>query len=267
MLRMILSTRTAAMTEVTSMSESTKAPVVIITGGLSGIGEATAVAFARLGARLVLCDLSLARQDAVVDRVHTAGGTALAVAVDVRDPERLQSVAHEALAAYGRIDALVVSAGIADQSTVSDGDPRRWQAVVETNVLGTMYACRAVLPTMRAQERGDIFLVASVSGRETYVGEPAYIASKWGQVGFAHALRQEVMDDGVRVSLVEPGLVDSPLTRDNPVVRPLLLAAQPLVPDDVAAAIVFAFQQPPHVLMSELTVRPLRQRLPDLSER
>jgi NADP-dependent 3-hydroxy acid dehydrogenase YdfG len=240
-------------------------PVVLITGGLSGIGEATAVAFAALNARLVLCDRSLARRDAVLGRVDEAGGVAVALEADVRDPDRLRYVAEQTVERYGRIDALVASAGIADQSTVAQGDPDRWRSVVETNLLGSMYAARAVLPAMQNQRRGDIFLVASVSGRETYVGEAAYIASKWGQVGFAHALRQEVMDDGIRVSLVEPGLVDTPLTRDNPRVRPLLLAAEPLTPDNVAAAIVFAFTQPAHVLISEVTVRPLRQRLPDLT--
>ena len=85
-----------------------------------------------------------------------------------------------------------------------------------------MFAVRAVLPHMLERGAGHIFIVASVSGRETYVGEPVYIASKWGQVGFAHALRQEVADAGVRVTVVEPGLVDTPLTRDNPIVRPLL---------------------------------------------
>lgn len=247
------------------MTDFADRPVVLITGGLSGIGEATAFAFAALNARLVLCDKSLSGQDAVLERVGAAGGTAVALQVDVRDPDRLRYAADDTVDRYGRIDALVASAGIADQSSVAEGDPGRWRDVVETNLLGSMYAARAVLPAMHHQRRGDIFLIASVSGRETYVGEPAYIASKWGQVGFAHALRQEVMDDGIRVSLVEPGLVDSPLTRDNPRVRPLLLAAEPLTPEDVAAAIVFAFTQPPHVLMSELTIRPLRQRLPDLT--
>ena len=158
---------------------------------------------------------------------------------------------------------LVANAGIADQSTMAEGDPERWRAVVETNLLGTIFTVRAVLPQMLAQQRGHIFVTSSVSGREAYPGEAVYIASKWGQVGLAHALRQEVMDEGVRVTVVEPGIVDTPLTRDNPVVRPYLESTEPLLPEDVAEAILFAWRQPPHVVVSEVTVRPLRQRLPD----
>jgi NADP-dependent 3-hydroxy acid dehydrogenase YdfG len=135
--------------------------------------------------------------------------------------------------------------------------------VVETNLLGTVYAVRAVLPSMRERGSGHIFVTSSVSGREAYPGEAVYIASKWGQVGYAHSLRQEVAMSGIRVTVVEPGIVDTPLTRGNPVVRPLLEAAEPLDPEDVARAVVYAYRQPPHVVVSELTVRPLRQQTPD----
>jgi NADP-dependent 3-hydroxy acid dehydrogenase YdfG len=106
--------------------------------------------------------------------------------------------------------------------------------------------------------------MASVSGRESYVGEPVYIATKWGQVGFAHALRLELLEPGIRVTVVEPGLVDTPLTRDNPKVRPLLEEIVPLTAEDVARATVYAFRQPEHVAVSEVVVRPQRQLLPRL---
>jgi NADP-dependent 3-hydroxy acid dehydrogenase YdfG len=231
---------------------------VLITGGLSGIGEAVALAFAEDGARLLLCDRRVDRGPEVTDAVRAAGGDAVAFAADVRDPAALQRAADAA----GPVDVLVACAGIADQSRVDTGDPSRWRAVVETNVLGAMHAARAVLPGMLTRGAGHIFIVASVSGRESYVGEPAYIASKWAQVGFAHALRKEVMDAGIRVSVVEPGIVDTPLTRDNPAVAHLLDATEPLSPHDVAAAIRFAYGLPPHVVLSELAIRPLRQRLP-----
>jgi NADP-dependent 3-hydroxy acid dehydrogenase YdfG len=242
-------------------------PVVVVTGGLSGIGAAVACEFAALGAGLVLCDRSLEREAEVLQRVRDAGGEAAAVTADVRDPDSMETVATAALERHGRIDVLVANAGIADQSSVADGDPVRWRAVVETNLLGTMFSARAVLPAMVAARAGHIFIVSSVSGREAYEGEAVYIASKWGQVGFAHALRQDVLEDGIRVSVVEPGLVDTPLTRDNPVVRPLLAATQPLAPEDVARAVVYAYLQPAHVVVSEVTIRPLRQRVGDLARR
>jgi NADP-dependent 3-hydroxy acid dehydrogenase YdfG len=243
------------------MSEQT-APVVIVTGGLSGIGAAVAVAFGGLSARLVLADRTAEHGADVVGAVQAAGGTAEVAVTDVRNYEQLAAVATLALERFGRIDVLVANAGIADQSRADRADPARSKAVVETNLLGTVYAVRAVLPSMLERGSGHIFVTSSVSGREAYPGESVYIASKWGQVGFAHSLRQEVAEAGVRVTLVEPGIVDTPLTRDNPVVQPLLEAAEPLSPQDVAAAVLFAFRQPANVVLSELTLRPLRQGTP-----
>ena len=209
-----------------------------------------------------LLDVLADRGAAVVEEVRAAGGDAVAVAADVREPDALARAVAVVRERFGAIDALVANAGIADQSSTATGDPARWRAVVDTNVLGVLYSVRAVLPVLLDRRRGHVFIVASVSGRETYVGEPVYIASKWAQVGFGHALRQELADAGLRVTLVEPGIVDTPLTRGNPVVRPLLEATEPLAPEDVARAIVYAYEQPPHVVVSELTLRPLRQRLP-----
>jgi NADP-dependent 3-hydroxy acid dehydrogenase YdfG len=233
-----------------------------VTGGSSGIGAAVAVAFGRLGAQIVLADRDAGRGAEVVADVQAAGGAAEVAIADVRDYRQVAAAAELALERFGRIDVLVANAGIADQSRADKLDPERSKAVVETNLLGTIYAVRAVLPSMLERASGHIFVTASVSGREAYPGEPVYIASKWGQVGFAHSLRQEVAQAGVRVTLVEPGIVDTPLTRDNPVVRPLLEAVEPLSPEDVAAAIVYAFLQPAHVVLSELTLRPLRQGTP-----
>ena len=221
-----------------------------------------AVSFGRLGAQLVLADCDARRGAEVVDAVRAAGGSAELAIADVRDYAQVAALAELALERFGRIDVLVANAGIADQSAADKADPERSKAVVETNLLGTIYAVRAVLPSMLGRGSGHIFVTASVSGREAYPGESAYIASKWGLVGFGHALRQEVADAGVRVTLVEPGIVDTPLTRDNPAVRPLLEAVDPLSPEDVAAAIIYAFRQPAHVLVSELTLRPLRQGTP-----
>jgi len=239
-------------------------PVGIITGALKGIGAATAVEFARGGARLMLIARSLADGDALAEKVRVAGGKAIFESCDVRDFAGVERVVERTVAEFGRIDFLVANAGIADQSLVSDGDPERWRAVVETNILGVLYSTRAVLPRMLAQDSGHIFVMSSVSGREPYVGEPVYIATKWAQVGFVHALRLELLDQGsnVRVTIVEPGLVDTPLTRGNPRSKPLFEQAQPLTPEEVASAVVYAYSQPRNVLVSEITVRPLHQKLP-----
>ncbi len=241
-------------------------PVGVITGGLSGIGAAVALKFASLDAHMVIADRSSAGGDELREQVRRAGGVAVVEPLDVRDPDAQERVAKRAVAEGGRIDFLVANAGIADQSRVAAGDPKRWREVIETNLLGVILSCRAVLPTMLDQDSGHIFLMSSVSGRESYVGEPVYVASKWGQVGFGHALRLELLDAGshVRVTIVEPGLVDTPLTRGNPKVAELLDEIEPLDPADIAEAVAYAYTQPGRVVVSELTVRPVGQVLPRL---
>ncbi len=213
---------------------------------------------------MALLDRSIDSSEDLVERVRANGGEAICAVADVRDPTSQQEAAQQAVDRWGRIDFLLANAGVGDQSRVATGDPERWRAVVETNLLGTIYSTHAVLPTMLDQRSGHILIMSSVSGREVYVGEPVYIASKWGLVGFAHSLRLEVLEAGIRVTLIEPGLVNTPLTYNNPRIRPLLDEIEPLAPEDVARAVVFAFQQPERVAISEVVVRPRAQVLPRL---
>jgi NADP-dependent 3-hydroxy acid dehydrogenase YdfG len=237
--------------------------VAVVTGAASGIGAAVALELAAPGVRLVLGTLPGEAVEGVLADATAAGAEGVAVEADVRDAGQAAGLAAAAEQRFGRIDLLVACAGVADRGSVAGGDPERWRAVVETNLLGAAYCVRGVLPAMLRQGAGHVVLIASVSGRESYVGEPLYIASKWGLVGFGHALRQEVGPAGVRVTLIEPGLVDTPLTRGSEAVRPLLEASAPLRPEDVARAVAYAYAQPPNVAISELVVRAFPD--PDLS--
>ena len=234
-----------------------KGPVGIITGALSGIGAATALEFARLGASLILADIETQSGDEMITKAAELGGTATVAECDVTDYAAVERLVARTTADLGRLDFLVANAGIAEQSRIASGDPARWARVVQTNLLGTMHCVRAALPVMRRQGEGHVLIVGSTSGREPYVGEPSYLASKYGVVGFAYALRMECAEYGVRATVVEPGTVDTPLTRRPPAVRSLLEQMHPLAPEDVARALVFAYQQPPHVVISELVIRPL----------
>jgi clavulanate-9-aldehyde reductase len=239
--------------------EVTTSPVGIITGAGSGIGAATALEFARLGARLTLASLPTPGLAATVSGVERAGGSAVAVEMDVRDPRAVRDLVDGAVERCGRLDFLLANAGIADQGLASEADPTVWQRLIETNLLGVMYCVRYALPHMVGQRAGHILLMASLSGRDAYVGEPAYIASKWGVIGFGHSVRKEVGRYGIRVTMIEPGAVDTPLTRNAPKVRRLIESIDPLQPVDIARAVVFAYQQPPHVVVNELALRPLNQ--------
>jgi NADP-dependent 3-hydroxy acid dehydrogenase YdfG len=242
-----------------SAQRSNSGAAGIITGAATGIGAATALAFGRLGARMILAGIATRGTDRLVKSIVRSGGSAIPFACDVRDPSQVKALADLAVTSFGRIDFLVASAGIALQDRVVSGDVTRWRDVVETNLLGLAHSVRFVLPQMHKQRSGHIFLIASQSGRHAYQGEAIYIASKWGVVGFGHAVRMEEQAAGIKVTIIEPGLVDTPLTRDNPNVRPLLDAFTPLKAEDVAAAIVYAYSQPPHVNVNELALRPLGQ--------
>ena len=233
----------------------------IITGAGSGIGAAIALELAGRGARLVLGDIALEAARRVAGQVHAGGGTAVAIAADVRRFEAAAALAQACQEQLGAIDFAIANAGIGDVSSVADGDPARWRDVIETNVLGVAYLARAVLPAMRQRRQGHLVIMASVSGRETYVGEPIYIASKWAVVGLGRALRKEALHYGVRVTLIEPGLVDTPLARSTTVGQEWLQRLDPLRPEDVARAVGFALQQPAHVAVNEIVVQPLAQEI------
>jgi len=231
----------------------------LVTGAASGIGAAICVEVAAQGARVALVDRSPLGMDAQVERLKSDGCDAISVVADVTDFQAMDGVAKRCLQAFGRIDFVVANAGVASTDSMIDGDTSRWRTILETNVLGAAYTVRAVLPTMRSKRSGHIILMASLSGRETYVGEPIYIASKWALVGLGHSLRKEVQQLGIKVTLVEPGLVDTPMARSNPFAHALFGQLDPLDPADVARVVAFSLAQPPHVLLSEIALKPAHQ--------
>ena len=230
--------------------------VVVVTGGATGIGRACAFACGRAGAAVALLSLPGPELSQTARDLDAAGVRAYPAAADVRDFGAVERAVSQVVTDLGRIDVLVASAGIADQSSIASGSPARWQAVVETNLLGVANAVRAVTPEMLRAGSGDIVVIASASGRDTYVGEPLYIASKWGVVGLGHAVRKELQSSNIRVALIEPGLVDTPLTRGSPVVRPLVEAGGALLPDDIADAVTWLISRPRRVAVTELVIRP-----------
>jgi NADP-dependent 3-hydroxy acid dehydrogenase YdfG len=231
--------------------------VVLITGGARGIGFACARSCGTAGATVVVASLGDTELADARDRLASEGIPALCVEMDVRDFNSVERAVDGSVEKFGRLDAVVANAGIAEQSLVTSGDPGRWRNVIETNLIGAAHTIRAVTPRLIASGGGDIVLMASVSGRESYAGEPAYIASKWGVVGFGHAARRELERYGIRVCLVEPGLVNTPLTRSSPMVRRLLDSGPSLRPEDIAASVLWILSQPKHVSISEVVVRPV----------
>ena len=233
--------------------------VAIITGAGSGIGAATAEAFGRLGMRLVLVGRREQMIRDVADRLGHEGVEALPIVADVREFNEQAAVVGTAIERFGQVDVFVANAAVADFGPVDAADPEIFRDVITTNVLGVLYGARAVLPAMYARGSGHIVIVSSGSGRSTYVGEPAYVASKHATVAFAECLRMEVAPRGLRVTVLEPGLVETPLIHVWEGSDDLVVGVTPLSPADCARAIVFAVEQPPSVTVFEIAIRPTSQ--------
>ena len=233
----------------------------IVTGAGRGIGQGCATTLAGHGARVLLADFDEAGLTALAGAILADGGEAATHVTDVREWSQVELMADACVKAFGRIDFVVANAGIGDYSALDTGDPERWRRVVETNILGVLHTVRATFPRMKEGGHGHIVLMASIAGRQTWVGEPVYIATKWAVVGLGWALRKEALEHNVRVTMIEPGMVDTPLVRSTEEGRSELERFAALSIDDVARAVVFALAQPPGVAVSELMITPVGPEL------
>jgi NADP-dependent 3-hydroxy acid dehydrogenase YdfG len=231
----------------------------LVTGAASGIGAAIAALLAGEGCRLALMDLRPEPLAEVAARIDA--GDALAITGDVRDYAAMERAVSATIAHFGALDILVACAGIAEAGPIAEANPARYRDVVLTNVVGVMNGIRAALPPMLERGSGHIVVIASVSGRVTYTGESAYVASKHAVVAFADCLRQEVASTGIRVSLIEPGIVETPLIHVYPEALDLGPGVVPLDPMDVAHAVRYVLEQPANVSVAEVVLRPTRQVL------
>ena len=223
-------------------------PVFLITGASTGIGAATARHAARAGYRVVLAARS---EERLGNLARELGGDerALAVRCDVSEWSDQETLVTRALEAYGRLDVAFANAGFGAPRGFTESTPEHWKSMVLTNVYGAALTIRAALPALKAS-RGHLLLTGSVAGRRALPGS-LYSATKFAVVAMGEAARQELNGTGVRVTLINPGMVDTPFFDDRP--------TQALADDDVAGAVMYAVSQPPHVDVNELLVRPTAQ--------
>ena len=223
------------------------APVMVITGASSGIGAATARRAAEFGHRLVLAARSEDRLRALAGEI---GDGALAVRCDVTSWEDQQALVSTALEQFGRMDVFFANAGFGARRGFLEETPEFWRSMIDTNVYGAALSIRAALGHFRETGTGHVLLTSSVAGRRALPGS-LYSATKWAVCAMGESLRQEVAETDIKVTLIEPGMVDTPFF-DNPV-------KGALEPDDIARAVMFALTQPPHVDVNEVLVRPIHQ--------
>ncbi|HTA35991.1 MAG TPA: SDR family oxidoreductase [Solirubrobacteraceae bacterium] len=222
--------------------------VFLITGASSGIGAATARAAVASGWRVVLAARS---EDRLRELADELGGDrhALAVACDVTDWDAQQQLAARALEQFGQIDAVFANAGFGGPRGFLNDTPEHWREMVLTNVYGAALTLRATIPALR-ESRGHLLLTSSVAGRRALPGS-MYSCTKHAVTAMGEAARKDLHGSGIRVTLIEPGMVDTPFFENRP--------QDALSGEDIARAVIYAISQPPHVDVNEILVRPTAQ--------
>jgi NADP-dependent 3-hydroxy acid dehydrogenase YdfG len=240
--------------------------VALVTGASSGIGEATALALAAEGAHVALVARRAERLQTLSKQILDNGGLAMPIIADVADEAQAHDMLLKANAQWGRVDILVNNAGVMQLGSIDGANTEEWRSMLNINLLGLMYATHAALPLMKAQGGGHIVNISSTSGREVLVNAAVYAATKFGVGAFSEALRKEVYTDKIRVTVIEPGAVATELgnkiadTDAQEWAKTWLQSKTPLASEDIAAAIVYAVTQPPHVNVNEILLRPTDQQ-------
>jgi NADP-dependent 3-hydroxy acid dehydrogenase YdfG len=245
---------------------SVRGEVVFITGASSGIGLACARAFAREGSRLLLAARRVERLERHESELRELGGADVRTAcLDVRDAAEVSRTVAELPEAWKRIEVLVNNAGLSrGLDGLHQGMLADWNEMIDTNVKGLLHVDRSVLPLMVARGRGTVVHIGSIAGREAYPGGNVYCATKAAGRALTEGLRLDLLGTGVRVSTVDPGMVETEFSKvrfhgDADRAAAVYRGVRALDAADVAEVVVFAATRPPHVDVAEVLVLPTDQ--------
>ncbi len=253
------------------MSKPLDATVALVTGASSGIGAATARVLADGGAAVALVARRRERLDELAGEITAAGGRALVLEADATSEEQVRAAVASTVAEYGRLDVVIANAGVMLLGPIVDAPVEEWDRMVHINVLGLMYTVHASLPhLLEAAEQdprrvADLVLISSVAGRVARNGSGVYNGTKHAVGAFGEALRQEVTQRHVRVSLVEPGAVATELAGHNrPEIqeglRERFASMERLEAEDIADAIGYIVTRPRRMAVNEVLIRPTEQQ-------
>ena len=232
-----------------------KNKVAIVTGGTRGIGRAIAESLVKAGARVAITARDEQELSTAVSQLNQIGpGAAAAHVCDVRDYEQVKSVFANIGGDFGGLDILVNNAGIGIFKTVESTTPDEFRAVLETNLFGVFYCCHEAIPLMKQRGGGYIINISSLAGTNAHPEMAAYNASKFGLNGFSEALMQEVRHDGIKVSYIMPGSVNTEFGGDEPSEQ----KSWQLQPDDIARVVIDLMAFPDRSLPSRIEIRPSR---------
>ena len=239
-----------------------KDKVCIVTGGGSGIGRSAALMMADAGAKVALVGRTASKVEVVRDEIEAAGGSAMAIGLDVGDYDGVMRMADDVLNAYGQIDVLVNNAGHSSpHRRLMTTTPEELRAVLESNVSGSVFCTQAVVPHMRERGEGTIINVSSMAGLTgSLLAGMAYSAAKAAVINFTSFLNNELKNSGIRASVVIPGEVDTPILDGRPVVPSAEARDTMVTAEDAAEAIFLIANLPQRACIPELTIRPTYQR-------
>ena len=223
----------------------------IITGANRGIGRAIAIALAKEGASCVLCARDEGKLASVQREITTAGGAASSMSRDLRAPDAPSQLVDFAIARYGRIDIVINNAGVGWFGSVESMEHDDWRRVIDTNITGLFNCCKAAIPHLRRRGGGWIINMSSLAGTNPFAGAAGYCASKAAMDAFSEALMQEVRHDGIRVSYVKPGSVNTDFTGHADPANEWKLR-----PEDVAQVVMDLVGHDQRSLPSRVEIRP-----------
>jgi len=226
--------------------------VALVTGAGRGIGKAIANLLSRSGARVVLAARSEAQLTAVSEELQSQGGKALVIPTDLTRDEEMERLVEQTVTEWGPVDYLINNAGWGRTASVIKSNVSDWDRTFQVNLRAPMVLSRLVLPSMLEKGDGAVINISSVSGITGHANGAAYSASKFGLIGFSQSLYEEVRENGIRVSVIIPGFVD---TQMIPPVR-RLDRSKMIQPEDVAKTVLFVLTSPPTICPVEITVRP-----------
>jgi 3-hydroxy acid dehydrogenase/malonic semialdehyde reductase len=248
------------------MSEHLKNKNVFITGASSGIGKACATAFAREGSNLLLAARRKERIDALArDLENTYGIMTHGIQLDVRNNDEVAGAISSLPPAWDHIDILLNNAGLSrGLSKLQEGEIQDWEEMIDTNVKGLLYVTRAVLPGMVKRNSGHVINMGSIAGHELYPNGNVYCASKYAVAAISQGLRMDLLGTSVRVSSVDPGLVQTEFSQvrfrgDAQRAAQTYVNMRPLKGEDIAEVVIFCATRPPHVDIAQVIVMPTDQ--------
>ncbi len=236
--------------------------VALITGGGTGIGEAAAVALAAAGAKVVVTGRRQARLDEVVAEITAVGGVALAMQSDVSVERDAFAAVAQAVAHYGQLDIVINSAGVNEAGGIESLSLELWRKVIDINLWGTIYTCKAAVSHLKAAGGGDIINISSTAGRRAARLFASYATSKHGVNGFTESIRQEFGGDNIRVCVIEPGATETEIADSitdpkwSAAIQQHVSKGGAMKAADIAEAIMFILSLPRRANVSQILIRP-----------